>query len=528
MSVKNIASAARGWAACFFGQTFRRHTGGEYCEFFTRGLRPARGVQRAYPWFYIRLFAACVILFAVYLLIVRFTSGGMFVPVTVTVAALAFNLPFLVLLYEIYPRDDLSLLSVFVALLAGGTGACVLAQVLYGVIPSAAGCLGALRAGGVEEFAKSAAVIVILASLRVKRPMTGLIFGAAVGCGFSIVEDAGYVFTGAENLSFLNISAAVSLFIDRGLSALCTHTVWSAAVGWCFAARGRTFAWLRTCAGVICAFLLHSLWDMPFPSPYNHFATSLCAVAAAAFGVAALTCGRRALFAEEGLASSPEFYRADGDSLVKDRRYYIHAGHLSLTFGAFAMAVIAIIYCSLPFRETYYAQSFSSPEDFVAFMQCDLPLSDRFEREYDPSAAVCEDEVVSGVLTSVTQCVNIRGYEYYYKYSVYTLSGESAYILSSVGVEITQGGVTARRFAESVYDREGNLYARYFRVRTDVSGVNMSNDGVATAILYDSSFTYDYSRPRYVVLFVALGVFAAASLVLYIKFYIQARRLKNA
>ena len=474
MSVKNIASAARGWAACFFGQTFRRHTGGEYCEFFTRGLRPARGVQRAYPWFYIRLFAACVILFAVYLLIVRFTSGGMFVPVTVTVAALAFNLPFLVLLYEIYPRDDLSLLSVFVALL------------------------------------------------------TGLIFGAAVGCGFSIVEDAGYVFTGAENLSFLNISAAVSLFIDRGLSSLCTHTVWSAAVGWCFAARGRTFAWLRTCAGVICAFLLHSLWDMPFPSPYNHLATSLCAVAAAAFGVAALTCGRRALFAEEGLASSPEFYRADGDSLVKDRRYYIHAGHLSLTFGAFAMAVIAIIYCSLPFRETYYAQSFSSPEDFVAFMQCDLPLTDRFEREYDPSAAVCEDEVVSGVLTSVTQCVNIRGYEYYYKYSVYTLSGESAYILSSVGVEITQGGVTARRFAESVYDREGNLYARYFRVRTDVSGVNMSNDGVATAILYDSSFTYDYSRPRYVVLFVALGVFAAASLVLYIKFYIQARRLKNA
>ena len=243
---KAACSAASSYIVCFFKQTFRRHTGREYSQFLTRGIRRGEeGVQRAYPWFYIRLFAACVIVFAVYLLILRFTSNALFSPVVVILAALTFNVSFLVLLYEIYPRDDLSLLSVFITLLVGGTGACVLAQIMYMYIPASNGWLAALRAAGVEELSKAVPVVIVVLSLKIRQPLVGFIMGAAVGCGFSVVEDAGYIFVAANDLPALNIPSVVATFFERGATSFCTHTVWTASVGWALACARRSLSAAR-------------------------------------------------------------------------------------------------------------------------------------------------------------------------------------------------------------------------------------------------------------------------------------------
>ncbi|MDE7300564.1 MAG: hypothetical protein K2N47_00185, partial [Clostridia bacterium] len=99
--IQTAPESAKGSIAYFFRQTFRRHTRAEYSELLTRGVRSAGGENRKYPWAYIRLFTLFFVLFAIYLLIVRFTSEELFAPTITVLAAVCFNLPFLLLLYEL-------------------------------------------------------------------------------------------------------------------------------------------------------------------------------------------------------------------------------------------------------------------------------------------------------------------------------------------------------------------------------------------------------------------------------------------
>lgn len=529
MSKRAFFSAVWEQTVCFFRQTFRRHTGEEYSEFLTRGVRRGEaGVQRAYPWFYIRLFSACVILFAVYLLIVRFTSNTLFTPVTVMIAALTFNIPFIILLYEIYPRNDLSLLSVFVTLLVGGTGACVLSQILFSVIPSGDSWLSCLRTAGVEEFSKAAAAIICIMVVRVKHPIVGFIMGAAVGCGFSVVEDAGYIFAEASYLPEINITATVFTFFDRGLTAFCTHTVWTALIGWAFSSARSPFASVRLYGSFIFSAALHFLWNSPLTGWGKGLVIAACVIAAAAAGIAILAVERRAAYSEAGQQPVPEFFSTDERSLRRDRLYYAHAGHLSLTFGAFIMAVIAIIYCAIPFRETYYTRTFEDKNEFISFMQADFDLVYLPDRPFDPDGEIVESSLTSGVVTSVTQMQNIGGHDYYFSYTVAGDGQTVIYIPLQQSVELDVGGVTSRYFAESVYNLDGTLYASYFHVRTDVTGLNISADGSEiSAVMYDPLFEYDYSLPQYSALFAVLGGLAGISLALYIVFYVLSRRKNN-
>lgn len=526
---KSFVSSACGQIVCFFRQTFRRHTGEEYSEFLTRGVRRGdAGVQRSYPWFYIRLFAACIIVFAVYLLIVRFTSNPLYTPVTVIIAALAFNIPFIILLYEIYPRNDLSLLSVFVSLLVGGTGACVLSQILFSLIPAANQWLSCLRTAFVEEFSKTAAVIICLAVIKSKQPLVGFIMGAAVGCGFSVVEDAGYIFVGADFFPALNITSTVSVFFDRGLTAFCTHTVWTGLIGWAFSSARRPFFSVRLYGSFVFSAALHFLWNSPFEGAVKVVVIVFCVLAAAAAGITLLAIERRAVFEKAGQVPVPEFFSTDEHSLRKDRLYYTHAGHLCLTFGAFLMAVIAIIYCAIPFRETYYSRTFSDKAEFISFMQDGYELVYEPYRPFDPEGEIVERQYTEQVLTSVTQTQSLGGVKYYYRYTVAGDGHTSIYLPDEVSVELTINGVTSRYFAESIYNLDGTLFASYFHVRADVTGFNISADGSEiSAVIYNPLFEYDYSLPQYSVLFGVLGGLAGISLALYIVFYILSRRNKN-
>ncbi|MDE6790848.1 MAG: PrsW family intramembrane metalloprotease, partial [Clostridia bacterium] len=177
--------------ANFFKQTFRRHSGEEYSELLTRGMRGDGGVNKKYPWAYIRLFALMLVLYAVFLLIVRFTSNELFIPTITVLASCCFNLSFLLFLYELYPKKDLSFMSVCLALLMGGAMANVISQILFNIFSSDNPWLRAVYTGFFEELPKAAAVIAVIVTSRKNSPLAGFLMGAAVGCGFSIVEDMG-------------------------------------------------------------------------------------------------------------------------------------------------------------------------------------------------------------------------------------------------------------------------------------------------------------------------------------------------
>lgn len=526
--IRKGASLAMAQVGCFFRQTFRRHTHDEYAEFVTRGVNREEYFHRKYPWFYMRLFAACVILFAVYLLIIRFTSSELFTPSVIMLAALTFNLPFLVLIYEVYPRGDLSLLKVFMSLLIGGTGACVLTQIFYGIWRAPNDWLWSLYAGFSEEFSKAVAVIIILAVVKTKQPLVGFIMGVAVGCGFSVVEDMGYIFVYSNELPAINITTTISLFFDRGLTALCTHSIWTAAVGWAFCYFKKPLInplFYLTFAG---SFVLHAAWNMPFVSLWKYIVTALCIVIALAFEVTVLYRGRMAMFSEAGELPTPEFFHSDEKSFRKDKKYYVHAGHLSLTVAAVLMSFIAIIYCAIPFRETYYTQTFSDSREFISFMQDGYELSSDFDRPYDKSLPDSSYKFEDGVLTSVTQEVEEDGFTYYYTYNVASDGNISLYFLTEISVDIVKSTGVYRYFKEDLYDASGKIFASYFRIRSDVTGFNMSADGEeVTAFMYNPAFEFDYKQPQYAILFIIFASIAGCSLTMYIIFYIISRRIKD-
>ena len=151
----NHKTKARNVVTEFFRQTFRSHTGDEYSELLTRGMRGDGGVNKKYPWAYIRLFALIVILFAIYLLIVRFTSNELLTPTIMTLGSISVSLSFLIFLYELYPKKDLSIMLVCLAMLIGGALSTIITQVLFNVFTTDSKWLFSVFVGFFEELPKA-------------------------------------------------------------------------------------------------------------------------------------------------------------------------------------------------------------------------------------------------------------------------------------------------------------------------------------------------------------------------------------
>lgn len=528
----------------YFVQTFRLHTGAEYSEFLTRGVkrREARA-NRQYPWVYLRLFATLFVLLAVFLLIIRFTGNELFAPTVFLLAALAFNLPFLVLLYELCPNTGLSLISVAAALLIGGTCADVLVQVLFSIFPAADEWLLAVYSGFFEELSKAAVVLVIIIALKTKDPYAGFMMGVAVGCGFSVVEDMGYVFVLSNQLPAVNLQTIVNVALTRGLTAFCTHALWSGAVGWAYVFFERHFANVCFYLMLLLSCGMHICWDLPLDGALYYLTVAACVVVAAAVNIPVIAVTRVKAYrqfncaeaekdgerTESGDAPPDRGVASDQDALFAEtpRRSarYSHAGHVCLAVCAFLMAVISVVYCSIPFRETYYSQDFSSAEELVSFMQDGYDLYADWNRVYDPDAPT-EFTVTGDETVKATQEVVRDGFTYYYAYNVMEFGGERYYSLSEITVKIQKDGVYSLYYAENLYD-SGELYATFFRVRGDVIGFIFSRGDDVTAVTYDPGYVMDLSQPRYAVLFCVFAALAGTGIVFYIAFKIKARSVKK-
>lgn len=526
LSVKKGIHLVADQIKCFFRQTFRRHTGAEYTEVVTRGVKRSNQLNRQYPWVYIRLFAAIFILFAVFLLVIRFTANELFAPTVMMLGAVVFSIPFLALLYEIYPRCDLSLIVLFVAMLIGATCASVITQVVYSFIDLSDDWILALSAGLVEELSKAVVTFIIIEVVKNKQPLVGFLLGAAVGCGFSIVEDFGYIFVYSNQVSAVNLSTAIDMLFSRGVSTFCTHIVWTACIGWAYSAFPRRFLSGRFYLILALNIALHVFWDAPLEGALGVTVIAVCASVAAVEGIAILYRGRKRIFASGGEEPTPDFFAEDRQSLDKKTpQYYTHIGHLCLTVAAFLMAVVAVVYCTIPFRESVYTKSFNSPQEFVAFVQNDRELPADGARQFDASLPDGNNIVVkeNDEVVRVTQMVEEGDVTYYY---VYNVAG-GRMLLYDIYAEFVENGVMSKYLREELYDENGKIYAAYFMVRGDVVGTYFTGDGRAVAIIQDVNFERDLSRPQYAILFYVFAGLAGSAIALYIVFYVKSRRIKN-
>ena len=528
---KPLHSRAAHQIKYFFMQTFRRRSGREYSELLTRGLREDKVVNRTYPWAYLRLFAMLFILYAVFLLIIRFTGNELFAPTLTVLASVMFNLPFLCLMFELYPERDLSFITVLFVMLVGGTAACVISQALFNLFPSPNVWLKAVYAGFFEEIPKAGVAVIAIVMAKKRSPLSGFLFGAAVGCGFSVVEDMGYVFVMSNELPALNLTTLIEVSISRGFTAFCTHTLWTALVGWAYCHFNRHLYNVFNYVAVFLICGLHICWDLPLNYLAQVLVCTACIIVAEVAGIAALAYERKAVFRAAGVHQTDEnYYKLDKTTVdVNHYLYWKHWGNFALTLCAFLLAVISVIYCSIPFRETYGTETFTNAKEFVAFMQDGREFefdNDRFYDRYDTANDKLTME--DGIVTAITQTEVNGGLTYSYRYNVVydDVHKETYYLLSTISVDVNIDGRTEKILKEDLYN-DGKLYASFFRLNREVTGFNFEADGDITVFIYDANFVRDLSEPRYVALFATFAGVFGVSLICYIALVIKSRRVKK-
>ncbi len=526
----------------FFRQTFRRHSGGEYSELLTRGLHSGnkQGLNRKYPWAYVRLFTLVFVLFAVFLLIIRFTSNELFVPVVTLLGAVSFNLTFLLLLFELYPKKDLSFMAVLLAMLIGGAGSDVFAQILFNIFTPSNSWLHAVYSGFFEELSKAAATVLILVVARKNSPLVGFIMGAAVGCGFSIAEDMGYIFVHANEMPFVNLTTLIEISLSRGLSAVCTHTLWTAAIGWAFCRFKRHFANLAVYGITLLSCGLHICWDLPLNNLALGCIYAGCATVVLVECVLIVHLGRKKEFTENAV-SADELYKnesvvsemweqAEQEELAvralnkKDAHYWRYWGQFTLALAAFLMAVVGVMYCSIPFRETYGTQVFKDPESFVSFMQDGMVFSAKENRQYE-SGADSEPAGAGRVRQSETGEDGVL-YSYIYTENYDTVGGQYYYFPETVWATVTTEDGTVTYHREEVYYK-GELYASYFLVNGTVIGSYFEQNGDLNVIIYNPAFVRDLTDWKYLSLFCTFAGIAGVAVVCYISLVIKSWRVKK-
>lgn len=251
---------------------FSYHTKEDYREFFTRGMTGDGGKNTVRPWMYLRVFVACFILFSVVTFVTGLTRNHNSFPMVFLLGAILFDLPFITLLYELNPHRDLSVLTVLLIVLIGGVCSISLAELCYMPVSDEMNSWGmAALAGFLEEVVKIIPLTVAILVLKKRDPVTCLIIGAAVGTGFSFIENMGYIFFNSafytdEELEYyvavMNMGQAIFVSIFRGVTVASGHTFWAGFEGWAFGKFRARFGFWGVCA---CCMTMHFLWDITIP-----------------------------------------------------------------------------------------------------------------------------------------------------------------------------------------------------------------------------------------------------------------------
>ena len=424
--MKGEGSLTRARITYMFRETFRAHSRDEYREFLTRGLgEDKRGITGTYPWLYVRIFFILFILFTVNTLVLRFTGNTLFVPTVTLFAGITFTIPFMVLLYEMYQKRDLNCLKLLGILIIGGCVASVLTQLGYGLISSDDVWLNAFVSGLVEEVSKAIVAVAAIMVMKNKNSYACFLIAAAVGAGFSIVEDTGYIFHYSDMVaaSYGDIRDTVYLFIDRGLSCFCTHILWTGIVGWAYGFGNGKY---RPLSLLFLGFstILHMMWNLPLEGWMHSAAIAICTLITVFSTIVAV---RKSLF--ETLTNEFDIALINEDIIKKakqmgERMRFTNAANLTFALTCTLLSVIAIVLCCLPIGMEKVRVNYANKQEFIAVIEGGYNVKADWSREYDPNGKNVEERYISDgdklTLSYVIQETRLDGYDgvYYYGYYI--------------------------------------------------------------------------------------------------------------
>ncbi len=521
----------------YFSETFRRRGGEDYVEFFTRGLGDKNGVNRVYPWMYMRVTALCVIFFAAFLTLSYYTGNSISFPVIVLLGGLLLNLPFTVLLYEQYPCKDFSFCGVVAVTLAGALFANVIIQVGYAIWDTEIPFLSTAYTALLEEFGKAVPAIVIILILKKRNPYFGFLIGACVGAGIAVSEDMGYIFAYSYNSFMLDYPSTIGISLLRGVTSFFTHIVWTGFIGWAFAKYPTPLRNKKFYGVAVLSVVLHFLWDCPVPAEI--IAVILCGACSVVALIVTAGIVRRERFRAYRTVLGEEEVLPEREPSPKWAKA-AQTGNISGVIALFLISFLALGSICAPIGYDYQTLYFTDKDTFVEYMQDGKNLQANPDRRYNPLLRNYAADYVENELVYATQIVEAGGVKYYYSYD-FTLP------------EVEEGGeeqpedVPEEQPEEprdtglpvSVYAEEGeeqyyymkieipeDEYVYAFRVNSEVNYAYYDSDGGRYAVETSNEI---FLGEEYIIAFsVCAAAVAVVGAALFTIFKIKARRLKNA
>lgn len=511
----------------FFKETFRFHSKEEYREFFSRGLHTDNsGLNAAFPWVYIRVFFGLFVLFTLNVLVLRLTDNPLFVPSVLFLGGTAITVPFIVFLYELYPRRDVSLFFLMLILVAGGTAASLLSQIGYQFIPVKNAWISAVVAGCLEELCKALPAIIAIELLKQRNPYACFLIAAAVGAGFSIIEDMGYIFYYSDRYFFefhSDIQATVAMFADRGLSAFCTHIMWTGAIGWAYSALRHPLKSMSFFAMAVLSVALHICWDLPLTGLWMVLDITACVIVAAACGIAIVNRTRvRALrqMVDEEAVNAHIIRRAKAMSA---KNSFINAANLTASIVLFLLSVLILAACAMPIGTQYRSVDFDSPEEYLNVVQRGFNLTCNWDREFDYlSENYAERRYEEDRLVYVVQASAEEGYDglYYYGYSA---QPDGTFELEDISVELEVDGSTFRYMSKEYDFGQTRIWG--YLINTDYFDYTVSSDGTVHSVTSEEVFLNN--KLLIAMCAAGCGIAAGGTLVI-LSLLITLKRLKDA
>jgi RsiW-degrading membrane proteinase PrsW (M82 family) len=179
-----------------FSEVFKARKPGEIEDYFvvgtTKTTPPLEEVQTGWPkpWFFMRVLLFLLAVYLIFSKTIDVFGNPNLVPGVMVMGALGAPLATAVLLWELNTPRNVSFVQVLILVCLGGVIALLGTEIVDRF--SAFGWLGDPAAGIEEEVMKLAAVIIVARNVKHKYILNGIVFGAAIGCGFAWFETAGY------------------------------------------------------------------------------------------------------------------------------------------------------------------------------------------------------------------------------------------------------------------------------------------------------------------------------------------------
>lgn len=424
----------------FFKETFRARDKNDYKEFFTRGLRGQESrAKTEYAWMYVRVFVLLFVLFNLVAFLIAFAENGIAYPMLYFLGGAFMNLTVAVFIYELNPERNMSFVMFILIMIVGTAAADFIAIMGYCVYYPENEWLATLWTAVLEELSKAIPAILAVIILKRRSPMLGFIIGAAIGAGFSITEDMGYI------AYSWGVYGMVDTSIERALTAVCTHTLWTAVIGWAFCKfKCRPYD-LRFLLVVLSSILLHFVWDMPVEFIFAVLPTALCVIAAIVFSfkVVKKECkSYREAEAASGIQLAIPI--PENKCIVQPKRgtLYSKTANLVATVTAVLVGILFISWCYAPVDYVEFEERFKTEEEFIEFVQGDKNFIADWDKQFDYNAPVSDFDyciIVDGKFVYAT--VNVEAedgniYSYYFEFYKDGETDETVSRVTSIAVNV--------------------------------------------------------------------------------------------